>query len=89
MLDNNIDIEALNTFYKEINCLVGTKSMLKIFNYYRGAQITIPSHLYNRKLAASQVVKLYNGSNLKMLAKKYGYTEKWVRKIVKNIGKIN
>ncbi|MCL0318596.1 hypothetical protein [Apilactobacillus xinyiensis] len=39
--------------------------MLIIFKHYRGSQITIPIHLYDRRLAARQVLKKYDGSNLK------------------------
>lgn len=31
-----------------------------------------------------QIIDEYNGHNIKELATKYGYTEKWVRKILKD-----
>ncbi|MCK8607774.1 Mor transcription activator family protein [Apilactobacillus ozensis] len=86
---DDIDLEVLGDYYRNVNRLVGTDSMLKIFNYYKGSQITIPMHLYDRNLVSKKIVKMYNGNNTKYLANKYGYTEKWVSKIISNSTKNN
>ena len=43
-----------------------------------------PLELFSRDFIASQIVAEYNGYNVKDLATKYGYTEKWIRKILKD-----
>ena len=42
-----------------------------------------PVELFSRDFIREQIVNEYNGSNIRELAIKYGYTEKWIRKIVK------
>ena len=42
-----------------------------------------PVELFNRKYISNQIVSEYDGHNIKQLATKYGYTEKWIRKIIK------
>lgn len=80
--------EYLNGAYSELASLIGMDAVLKIHSKYRGTQITFPVELFSRSFIAKQIVEEYNGHNVKELATKYGYTEKWVRKILKeNIDK--
>lgn len=81
---NNVDREGLNGIYNELANLLGTEDVLKIHSVYRGQQITFPVNLFSRDYIASQIVDEYNGSNVKYLATKYGYSEKWIRKILKD-----
>lgn len=78
MKREEIDIEALHSFYKELQNLIGLESMLKVHEHYKGSQLVIPSHLYDRKLAANKITELYDGHNSRELARKYGYSQKWV-----------
>lgn len=77
-----IDVTALHQFYHGLSELVGVEDMVKIYQQYKGMQITIPTHLYDRKLAAQKVVNDYNGHNQQVLARKYGYSQKWVQRIL-------
>jgi len=79
-MENRIDSEMLNTFYHELNELLGTPAMLKFYQYYRGTQVTLPVHLYDRKRVSSGLSAQYNGHNSNELAKKYGYSQRWVKK---------
>jgi len=45
-------------------------------------QITVPTHLYDRQLAAQKVVTEYNGNNQQALARKYGYSQKWIQRTI-------
>lgn len=78
MSKEEIDVEALHSFYKELQNLIGLECMLKVHDHYKGSQLVIPSHLYDRKLAAAKITKLYDGHNSRELARKYGYSQKWV-----------
>lgn len=82
-MKEKVDIEALHAFYRGISELIGVEGMLKVFEQYRGMQITIPIHLYDRNLAADHVIQQYNGHNSYDLANKYGYSQRWVIKIIK------
>lgn len=77
-----VDVEALQFFYKGLSELIGVDAMLVVYEHYRGSQLTIPTHLYDRKLAAKQVMSKYDGTNSQFLARKYGYSQKWVMKVI-------
>lgn len=78
-----VDQGALHPFYEEVNDLIGTEAMLKLFTAYRGMQLTIPAHLYDRKRAAQRVRQRYDGHNARDLARQYGYSQRWVVKVIR------
>lgn len=79
----NIKQEYLNGIYYELSDLIGIDATLKIYEMYRGQQLTLPVRLFDKNFIICQIVKEYNGYNIKHLATKFGYSEKWVRKIIK------
>lgn len=80
---SNIKCEYLNGAYSELANLLGIEAVLKIHSAYRGQQITFPVQLFSKEFLKKQIVNEYNGYNIKQLATKYGYSEKWVRQILK------
>ena len=46
-------------------------------------QWSFPVQLFSKEFIKKQIVEEYNGYNIKQLATKYGYSEKWIRKILK------
>lgn len=78
----DIEITALHSFYRSLSELVGTEAMLEVYRHYRGIQVSIPVHLYDRNLAAQRVLTEFTGTNQQALARKYGYSEKWVRVVL-------
>ena len=81
---NKIKGEYLNGSYSEIANLLGIEAALKLHSKYRGTQIFFPVELFSRDFIVKQIVEEYNGYNVRELATKYGYTEKWIRKILKD-----
>lgn len=75
--------EALGGIYRELATLVGIDNTLKIHANYRGQQVTFPVELYSKAYIAAQIAREYDGKNIKQLATKFGYSEKWIRKILK------
>ncbi|WP_341778685.1 Mor transcription activator family protein [Levilactobacillus sp. HBUAS70063] len=82
-MNEKVEISALHHFYRGLSELVGVDSMLKIYQQYKGMQMTIPTHLYDRNLAAKRVRKEYTGRNQQELARKYGYSQKWIRQVAR------
>lgn len=80
---SNIKCEYLNGAYSELANLLGIEAVLKIHSAYRGQQITFPVQLFSKEFLKKQIVDEYNGYNIKQFATKYGYSEKWVRQILK------
>ena len=76
--------EYLNGAYNELANLLGIEAVLKIYNTYRGQQLTLPVQLFSKDFIIRQIVEEYDGYNIKQLATKFGYSEKWIRKILKD-----
>ncbi len=81
---SKLKCEYLNGAYNDIANLLGMDAALKLHAAYRGQQITFPVQLFTKEFIAAQIVNEYNGYNLKQLATKFGYSEKWIRKILKD-----
>lgn len=81
---NNIKGEYLNGAYSELAAVLGIDTVLKIHAKYRGTQMFFPVELFSREFIISQIINEYDGFNIRELATKYGYTEKWIRKILKD-----
>ena len=81
----NITVETdfLNGIYNDLASLIGLEATKTIFDEYRGQQITFPVEFYSKKFIHNQIVKEYNGFNVKQLATKYEYSERSIRRILK------
>ena len=71
--------------YKEIAEIVGVEATIRIHTSLCGQQIAFPKKLYSIKYIKEQIVIEYDGTNIRKLASKYGYTERHLRKILKEI----
>ena len=79
-----INTELLNDVYKEIYDELGEEVVIKIFNMFKGQQITFPVKLNNSKKMQQIIASEYDGSNAKALSLKYGYSEKSIFRIIKS-----
>ena len=77
------EIELYNDIYKEISEIVGLEATLKIYLRFKGQQISFPVRLYNPQLIQQNVIKEYDGTNIPELARKYDYSEKSIRRMLK------
>ncbi len=82
-MDKN-ESELFNEVYREICGSMGLDAAIAIYQMYKGQQITFPIHLFNAKRIQISIIKEYDGSNIRELAKKYGYSEKTVRRMIKD-----
>ena len=73
----------LNPIYKDISEKLGTDVAKEIFAMFKGQQITFPVRFFNPKVVRELVKQEYNGKNVRRLAAKYGYSEKTIRRIIK------
>ena len=55
--------------------------MMIIYEHYKGTQLNFP--MYDRKVAAKCVVTEFDGHNQVNLARKYGYSQKWVHSVLR------
>ena len=82
MVDKETDL--FNDTYKEIGNALGLDAALTIYQMYKGQQITFPVHLFNAKRIQTSIIKEFDGTNVRELAKRYGYSEKTVRRMIKD-----
>ena len=76
--------EDLNGAYKDIAELLGIETALQIHSRYRGTQMFFPMEFFSREYISERIAAEYDGHNTRELAQKYNYTEKWIRKIIKD-----
>ena len=74
-----VDIDGLNDVYRDISELVGSENMLKIYEQYKGLQISFPTRLYNKDYVREVVRIEFNGKNAHELARRFGYSERWIK----------
>lgn len=77
------DSELLNTVYKEIADNLGMDAAMDIYKIFKGQQITFPVRFFNPARIQRIIIQEYDGTNIKALAIKYNYSEKTVRRIIR------
>ena len=78
------DSELLNTVYKEIADGLGMDAAMDIYKMFKGQQITFPVRFLNPARIQRIIIQEYDGTNIKALATKYNYSEKTVRRIIRD-----
>lgn len=77
------DFELLNNVYRDIADQLGMDTAMEIYKMFKGQQICFPVRFFNPSRIQQIIVQEYNGSNIRELAKRYDYSEKSVRRIIK------
>lgn len=85
MADN--DSELLNPVYREIADSLGIDTAMAIYRLFKGQQICFPVRLYSPDSMKKLICREYDGTNVRVLATKYNYSEKTVRRIIKDLTK--
>lgn len=65
---------------------MGMEVTIKLYENYKGLQITFPTRFLSKEYVRECIKKEYDGSNAKELAMKYQYSERWIRKMMKETG---
>ena len=81
MAENSPDL--LNNVYREVSEKLGMDAALEIYQLFKGQQISFPVRFFNPARIQQAIVEEYDGTNVRMLAIKYNYSEKTVRRIIK------
>ena len=78
------ETELLNNVYKEIAENLGMETAMDIYKMFKGQQITFPVRFLNPARIQRIIIQEYDGTNIKALAVKYNYSEKTVRRIIRD-----
>ncbi len=70
--------------YKEIAEVIGVDETIKIFEHFRGQQMTFPQRIYSIEYVEKYVKDNYDGTNIRELARKFNYSERRIRDFLKN-----
>ena len=70
-------VDLLQESYAQLYGLLGEDLTEKVYEMYRGRQISFPMRLYNCDKVAE-----YDGHNLAELTRKYDYSQRWVRQMI-------
>ena len=77
------DEQLLNSVYKEISEKLGLDTAMEIYRLFKGQQISFPVRFFSTASIRKCIIREYDGTNVKTLAIKYNYSEKTVRRIIK------
>ncbi len=72
----------LNGVYKEIAEEFDLDTSQRFHKLFKGLNVNFPIRFLDRQYVIENMRKEYDGKNLKTIARKYGYSERWVRKII-------
>lgn len=75
--------ELLNSVYKEISEKLGMDAAMEIYQMFKGQQVSFPMRFFSPMQIQKCILQEYDGSNIRILAIKYGYSEKTIRRIIK------
>ena len=70
--------------YEEIARIIGEEQTVKLYENFRGQQITFPQRLYNTEYVSRYVKENYDGKNIREMARKFDYSERRVREFLKS-----
>ena len=72
------DISGFNEAYREIAEEFGAELAIQFYERFKGQQVVYPVSLYSKEHIMKCILQEYDGTNVKSLARKYGYTENWL-----------
>lgn len=75
--------EGMAGIYKDIAEIAGEEAAKALYRNFRGQQVVFPNKLYSSTYTTQKIREEFNGKNVKELALKYGFTERWVRTLLK------
>lgn len=83
MAVSEYDKNLFHKVYREISEQLGIETALTIHQMFKGTQVNFPVRFFDTQCVKEMIIKEYDGTNVKTLAKKYDYSEKSVRRIIK------
>ncbi len=73
--------------YSEMAELIGVENTKKLYEHFKGQQVSFPVRLYTKDFIIQQVNSC-DSESIKSQATKYGYSERHLRQILKDDGHI-
>ena len=77
--------ENYSGVYMEMVEILGEEATLKIYENFRGQQVTFSMRLYSKSYVEEYIIKNYNGKNIKEILRNLGYTCNWVQQVINKL----
>ena len=78
----NVKNSDLTPVYREIADEIGFENTVKIYNQFKGQQVSFPQRLYAAEYVIRYIKENKGNMSVKELAKKFGYTERRIRQFM-------
>lgn len=82
-MGENPDTSKFNEVYRNLCDCIGLENTIKVYSMFRGQQITFPIRMIAPEYVYRCVRERFDGTNIKQLALEFGYSEKWIRRIIR------
>ena len=86
VVEDSMKPTDLSGIYKDIAEVIGVEATMLLHKNFQGQQITFPKKLYTKSYILQQIRRGDRPVNIKVIAMKYGYTERRIRQIIKESG---
>ena len=81
--DSEENTDLLHPIYRDISEALGMENAIEIYHLFAGLQVSFPVHFLHPEDVKRRIAKEFDGKNIRALAKKYGYSEKSIRRFLK------
>ena len=83
---NKNNTPVLNGVYEAISELIGFDNTAKLYKHFAGSQINFPTRLFSKEFVLNEAVKAYDGTSdsINKIAVKYNYSERTIRKLLRD-----
>lgn len=83
---NNMKSSTLNGVYETISELIGFDNAIKLYEHFHGNQVNFPTRLFSKEFVLQEAIKAFDGSSesINRIATKYNYSERTIRKLLKD-----
>lgn len=76
---------TLNGVYETMSAIIGFDNVLKLYDNFHGNQVNFPTRLFSKEFVLREALRLYDGTSesINVIATKYSYSERTIRKLLK------
>lgn len=85
-IDKNLkNSNTLNGVYETMSEIIGFDNVVKLYKSFKGSQINFPTRLFSKEFVLQEALKSYDGTSesINLIATKYSYSERTIRKLLK------
>lgn len=86
-IDKNLkNSNTLNGVYETMSEIIGFDNVVKLYESFKGSQINFPTRLFSKEFVLQEALKSYDGTSksINLIATKYSYSERTIRKLLKD-----